>query len=354
MPAFEKKLLTWLHKHIDIILLIAVSLLGLLMRFMLGSLHAMMSARLSSSVHASVPSYDMPVYVTMIFDLLMAAAVMAMVALCAGSNAKQKGKWAYVLMLLSFGNIFSSAGLGRIDGLWVALCVLGIICVFKEKYLWAFVSLSAACLISSWALLCMPFFLFLYLYKEKFSLISFLVPVAAALLRYFSGIDRDGWLPEGISYRNLYAAYPSFWGFIKGDSPAEFAHYMPLALVITAAAVAALMILTCRRRYKYDNKGLLWIAFLGSALSAYFIPGAGAGAAALTTVLAWGLVFTDSLLIIPALIMEALRIWPVAAQLYGTEWMPFSVQGQCWINAALMLFYLIFFYKKVLDDKEQV
>ena len=354
MPAFEKKLLTWLHKHIDIILLILVSLLGLLMRFMLGSLHAMESIRLSSSVHASVPSYDMPVYVTMIFDLLMALALAAMVALCAGSNAKQKGKWAYALMLLSFGNIFLSACLGRIDGLWVAFCVLGIVCVFKEKYLWAFVSLSAACLISSWAILCIPFFLFIYLYKEKFSLIYFLMPVAAVLLRYFSGIDREGWLPEGISYRNLYVAYPSFWGFIKGDSPAEYAHYLPLAIVMTVAAVAAFIMMTCRKRYAYDRQGFLWLAFLLCFITAEFIPGAGVGAAALTTVLAWGLVFTDSLLIIPALIMEALRIWPMAAELYGKEWMPFTMQGLCWINAALMLFYLIFFYKKVLDAKGQV
>lgn len=354
MPAFEKKLLTWLHEHIDIILLTAVSILGLLMRFMLGSLHVMMSIRLSSSVHASIPSYDLPVYVTMLFDLLAALALTAMVVLCAKSNEQRKGKWAYALMLLSFGNIFSSAGLGRTDGLWVALCVLGIVCVFKEKYLWAFVSVSAACLISSWALLCIPFFLFLYLYKEKFSLISFLMPVAAALLRYFSGIDRDGWLPEGISCHYLYASYPSFWGFIKGDSPAEFAHYLPLAAVMTVAAAAAFMILTCRNRYKYDRQGLLWLAFLLCFITAEFIPGAGAGAAALTSVLAWGLVFTDSVLIIPALIMEVLRIWPVAAELYGSEWMPFTMQGLCWIQAGLLVFYLVFFYKNKLDRQEQV
>ena len=38
-----------------------------------------------------------------------------------------------------------------------------------------------------------------------------------------------------------------------------------------------------------------------------------------------------------------------AAEIYGREWMPFSIQGLAWIQMALMLFYLLYYHKKVLD-----
>ena len=319
MPAFEKKLLGWLHKNIGILLLIALSALGLLIRFML------------SNLHAEIASDVMTRRICMLFDIPLAVAAALLVSAGAGKKKSAQPEWAYALMLISFGNIFASAAMGSASGLWVALCLVSILMAVKDKYLWAFAAMAAACLVSSWALLLLPFYIYVYMRGEKISLPAFILPVAAALIRFLSGIDRATWLPEGFSQKSLYVAYPSFWGFIKEGSAAEFDHYMPLAFVMALAVTAAFLMMVCSRRYSFDKKRFIWIAFLGCFGAAQFLPGAGAGAAALTTVLAWLLVFDDKLLIIPALIMEVLRIWPAAAAVYGSEWMPFSIRGLCWI-----------------------
>ncbi|MBR6256832.1 MAG: hypothetical protein IKR23_05575 [Lachnospiraceae bacterium] len=346
MPAFEKKLLTWFHKHIDILLLIAVSALGLLIRFMLSSLHADISADISADV--------MTRRVCMLFDIPLAVAAALLVRANTGKKESAQPKWAYAIMLISFGNIFASAAIGKASGLWVALCLVSILMAVKDKYLWAFAAMAAACLISSWALLLLPFFIYVYIRGEKISLPAFVLPLTAELIRLLSGIDRAGWLPEGLSQKSLYVAYPSFWGFIKEGSAAEFEHYMPLAFAVALAATAALLMTVCRRSYCFDKQRFVWIAFLGCFTAAQLLPGAGSGAAALTTILAWMLVFEDKLLVIPALIMEVLRIWPAAAAVYGSEWMPFSIQGLCWIQTGMLIFYLVFFYKNKLDRQEQV
>lgn len=341
MPAFEKKLLIWLQKNMDILLMIVLAALALLLRYPLCSLHA------------DIPGNGLNKL--MIFaDILLAVSAYTLVKICAGDKTKRSAVIAFSVMLFSVGNLFASAVYGRMDALWTALCVLALVFIIKERFLWAFVLLSAACFISAYALLILPFVFFIYMHDGKFSIFWLAAPAAAAFIRCLSGIDTAGWYPEGFIRGQLYAAYPSFWGFIREDSATEFGRYLPLAFVMTLVALMIFFMVFCRKKYVFEKDKVLWIAFLASFITAMFMPGMGMGAAAVYTVLAWLLVVGDPVLVIPALILEVLRIWPQAAEIYGREWMAFPIQGLCWIQAGVLFFYIMHFYKKVLDSRTQV
>lgn len=342
VPAFEKKLITWLEKHMDIILLIVLSAIAFGVRFML------------SRLHAQVPGTGSDTRITMMFDLAAAIAAAALASSVSEKDGRWKGFLAYMVVLISVGNVFASAVYGRWDSLWAACAVTAVMFLIKEKNLPAFAALAIACALSSYALMLIPFFFFVYIYKGKFSVLCFILPFAAAAGRLLSGVNVGLWLPEGVREERMYEAFPSFWGFISTSSSAEFIHYMPIALVVAFAASAAFFMTACRKRFSYDKKGLLWTAFLSSFIVIMFLPGMGAGATAVCFVLAWILALSDAVLIIPALLLELLRIWPQAAEIYGSEWMPFSIQSLCWIQTGLLVFYLLYFYKKVLDSEEQV
>lgn len=338
MPSFEKKLITWLEKHMEIILIIVLSVIAVLIRILL------------SRLHAQVPDAGADTRFTMMFDYALAVSAGALAAFTAKkAEGRRKGFLVYMLMLMSFGNVFASAIFGRWDSLWAAFGILAVLFLLKGKNLYAFAALSAACLLSSYALMLVPLFFFVYMTGEKYSIVSFIMPAAASAVRMVSGVDPGSWLPEGFSVKRMYVAFPSFWGFISTDSGSGFEHYMPAAVVACMIVLAAFFMIYCRKRQAPDNNKILWIAFLTCYITAAFMPGMGAAAFALCSVLSWILALSDAVLIIPALIMEVIRIWPQAARIYGEEWLPFSIQILCWIQTALLLFYLLYFNKKVLD-----
>ena len=337
MPEFEKKLLIWLQKHMEILLMAGLTACAILLRYPLCGLHA------------DIPGNSLNKLMSFA-DIFPAAAAYILIRMVYGKGEKHKAVIAFSIMLFSAGNVFASAVYGRMDALWCVLCVLALAFIIKEKYLWAFALFSLACFISAYALLILPFFFFVYMYKGKFSIFGFTAPVAAAVIRCFAVPGAAGWLPAGFVKGQLYDAYPSFWGFIREDSTAGSWFYLPLAFVMALAMLMIFFMVFCRRKYSFEKDRLIWIAFLTSFIMAAFMPGMGMGAAAMTTTLAWLTVFTDPVLIIPALLMEVLRIWPQAAEIYGREWMAFSIQGLCWIHMGVMLFYILYFKKKVLDS----
>ena len=78
MPAFEKKLIIWLQKHMDVLLMTGTAALALLVRYSLCSLHA------------DIP--DSGLNKLMIFaDILLAVSVYLLLRTCEKSGKKSSG-----------------------------------------------------------------------------------------------------------------------------------------------------------------------------------------------------------------------------------------------------------------------
>ncbi len=337
MPVFEKKILEWFHSHMGIFFLGVLFVLALFIRLPLCSLHA------------EVPGGSGWGRIMLFGDYLLAVVSALLCNTFREEGRGAKSMAACALMLVSFGNIFASAVYGRMDAIWVSLCILAMIALIKDKDVPAVLALSLACFISAYAFIFLPFIFFDRIKKERAFIFALAAPAAAGAFRYISGIYTSLWLPEGFAAGQMYAAYPGSWCFLAETQSKQFGRYMPLACVITLVMIAVFIILFCRKRYVYDGRRVLWAAFLLSFIAAEFLPGTGMGAAALPVILAWIIGLTEPVLLIPAFLMEGLRIWPQAAEIYGREWMAFSIQGLAWIQMALMLFYLLYYHKKVLD-----
>ena len=326
MPAFEKKLLAFVLKHLEWLFLAVFVLLGLAMRYPLHSLHA------------AVPGGQGSVF-AIVTDLLAAAAGAWLIH--RGEGNRWKASILFALLFLSPSAVFSSAVYGHYEGITLGLCIGAFLLLREKKYGAAFGLYGLACLSGFYAWLFLPAFLFCYLYEESFTLLYFGLPAAGTLLRLFAekaGFAPLGsYLPEGLATEKLYVNCANFWGFLRGNENLLFARYFPLGMILLSALLLGWLILSCRKNRKYEEDGILFQAFLGIAIAAYFLPGADAFSSLYVSVPAWILAVKKPRYLPAALVLEYMSLLPLAGGVYGAEWMPLSLQLQSWIRAAVLL-----------------
>ena len=334
MPQPEKKLIEFIKAHLDIVLLLIAAAAGLLIRIPLKSAYAIPAGSGGNVVH-------------IVGDIVLAAAVMIFIRILTGNKNKAAAIAALMLVLPSV--FVSSVMCGRWENFSFALCMFAFSYIEKKYALKGMILYAAACGISPYALLLLPYVIKAYGKDEKFLRPYCLMPVVTGVT---CACLENSYLPAGLINKHLYEDCGSFFAFLNGNSEKSFTYYLPICIVLFIFALYMLMRYFDRMFETKSAGGKLVSALIITETMAMLLPGADAGSTAFGAMLALCAAFTDIRFIPVAVVLGYLRLIPMTGAIYGADWMTFSLQGQAWIRTAVLIAAYVLVYLK--RDKKHV
>ena len=346
MPAFEKRFLLWIEKHLLLLGGIVLSLLGGGVRLALASLYAQGPGVSDNTVSK--------------WSGFITAAAAAFVAV---KELKEKGSVKsfalYAILLFSPAGLFSTVVCGSFGDLSVAAAVIALYFYGGKRFLQAYLCLALSCFLGVQGLFLLPVFVLLCIRDEEHELLYFLLPAAAfgaRLAAQSAGFGVLGeYLPRGFTEKRLYAGFPSFWAFLHDKAVTPWEHYAWGSALVCLTVLAAFMIFFGKKSRKADP---VLLALCCALLVTGFMPGLDPAAASVTLIV-WLLVVKDLRFLLPAVLLELIALFPLAASAYGNEWLPVSVQWLSVLRIGVSA-YLIWLAalsrgnEKVLDEKRKV
>jgi len=313
MVSIERKLLEWIESKIHIFTIIAVTVLGLLIRITLRNFKSPdFNSFLSlwyelikengaiSGLNSQIGNYNM-LYQFMIalmtylpikslyaykllsctFDFAMAVAVGVLTYRLSGSNHKWNACLAYSITLLSPCVFLNSAAWAQCDAIYTFFAVAALLAFFKDKYSLTFILYGLALAFKLQAIFLLPFFVFAYFVKKNFSMFTFLwIPLSMVIVNIPSLITGRGIKEIYYVYRKqvdqyvvVHMNYPSFWTiFNSAEYTSHYESFKWMAIFFAGSVLGILMVLLIIQKAKIDNKLLMYVAFLSTYACVLFLP----------------------------------------------------------------------------------
>lgn len=313
MFKFEKKVLEWIETHILLVCVIGVTLLGLCIRYSLrnalnwdskGCLlpwyETIRENGGLSGLKEQVGNYNVlyqflialmtyipinPLYaykiLSCIFDFLLAAGVGYMVYDLSSDGRGKKAVLAYTLVVCSPIVYLNSASWAQCDAIYTFFMIASLIFLFRERFIPAFLLLGLAFAFKLQAVFLLPFFLFYYFVKKKYTVLYFgLIPV----MMFVTGIPA---LIMGRNIGDILVVYldqtdyfkvmannaPSIWALFAGSGSGECYESMKYSAIgLTIAVLGCLMAAWVIKRVRMSRANMVFMAFLLSYTCVLFLP----------------------------------------------------------------------------------
>lgn len=220
------------------------------------------------------------------FDYVLAAGVGLMVYKLSGDN-KIKGYAAYLLVLFSPLTFMNSSVWGQCDAIYTGFIILALYAFVKEKYRASFILYGLASAFKLQAAFMLPFFLFAYVRKKKFSALNFMIIPAIMEVVCIPAIIMGRGLKAAFSvyyYQTfscdrMFFNYPSFWTIVSDnvDNAEDFVMYRQTmktaAIVLTVAVLMLLMGYLMYKRVEVSGINVIYISFIFVYTCVMFLPG---------------------------------------------------------------------------------
>lgn len=309
MLKLERRVLEWIDRHLQIIVLAAFCLLGLLVRFPLrehlsgdayyfllpwyeqikvnglsqqvGDYNLLYQALIALMTHLPLKPLYTYKLLSILFDYVLAAAVGVLTASMAKTDKLWKGTIAFGLVLFSPLVVLNSAAWAQCDAIYTSFAILSLLALLKHRHVAAMILLGISFTFKLQAVFILPLFLFVYYRRRSFSAIYFLIiPLtmcAASMPAIFFGRELSDvfliYFKQTSSYPYMAMNYPSAWLLlVNGMSPSAY-HLLRLpGMVLTVIALAMLMLYWLRRKTAPEGLNMLIMAFLLSYTCVLFLP----------------------------------------------------------------------------------
>ena len=216
-----------------------------------------------------------------VFDYVVAIAAALIVYRISEGDKKWHSVLVYSIILLCPTVFIDSSAWAQCDAIYTAFALLGIYFLEKDKYNWALVMLGISFSFKLHAAFILPFFLFYYFAKKRFSILRFaIVPammVVTALPLVFWGRSPfetfTVYAKQTSLWKSMSNGYPSIWYlmFTEGNE-AQYDYMAPIAILMTVCALAFFMVTWIRNKYVPKGKNLLIMAFLLTYTTLFFLP----------------------------------------------------------------------------------
>ena len=333
MPAFERKLLCFVEKHKEVIFAAVLFVAGLIMRYPLRSLYV------------PAPGGGMFRWAS---DAACAVSAGYLASKLAGK--KERGFITAGLSWCSMAGVFGSVIYGRYESLCLCFIFMSVLALHREKESAACLLLTAASAISPYALLILPCIIIRAVREEK-TMLTVLPPAAVTALRCALP-GREAYIPAGFTEKSLYSLNPSFWTiFPENAKETVFEQYLPAAFAL-ALTISVIIIAHYARKKNRKTENRYLILFIPALAAAFLFPGLDEGAFIVCGgLMLVSLVFSLKLLI-PFMLVEAVRLYLLSPALYGEELRFVPIQGMSLIICGILIF--LIFYEKQLDRKDKV
>lgn len=216
-----------------------------------------------------------------IFDYLLAGAVAYLVYDIVENNKLEKTLLSFIMVSCSPVVLMDSAAWAQCDSIYTFWVVLSIIFLRKEKYIPAFIYYGVGFAFKFQSVFALPFFLFYYFYKRKFSVLHFgLIPVTMTILALPS-LVQGRTISEMIHiytdntslHTSISNGFPTFWRLLNDGTGAEgytFLKYAAMAL--TVVILGSFMYMWIRNNINLNNVNIILIAFILTYSTIIFLP----------------------------------------------------------------------------------
>lgn len=390
---FEKKALDFLNKNIYYLVWIAVILISIIIRY------AMRDFLTSDATTYLIPWFDTlkanggisglatpiegcnynfpyqflialmtylpiePLYsyklLSCIFDYLLASAVSYFVFGLAKENKNQKGLIAFAATICSPLVFVNSSAWAQCDSIYCFWLVLALIFISKENYLKSFIFLGIAFAFKFQAIFVLPFFLFYYFYKRKFSIIYFFIIPAAMTVLSLPAIVQGRTIIEMFTiytdntnaHPSLTNNYPCFWRMLNDGTNAD--GYQTLkycAILFTVLALGCLVYFWISKNIQINPMNIITMTFIMTFTTIIFLPSMHERYGYVYEILAIIIAFIYAETIPLLIALTCLSLTTYGIFLYGNavnEWFLAA------INIIIYIGYMIILNKKLLTDADK-
>lgn len=303
MFKIEKRFLEWVEKHILLFSVIGVTLISMIIRYSFreiisndaywcllpwydvikenGGIYALgsqvgdynMLYQFLIAIFTYLPIEPLSAYklLSCIFDYLLAAAMGYFVYDFSEKDRVLKGAMAYMLVLMSPIVFLNSSYWGQCDAIYTFFCVASLLAFCRNKYKLTFVLYGVAFAFKLQAVFLLPFFLFAYFVKKKFSVLYFgIIPVMMVILSIPGLIMGRSvaevftiYLNQTGSYKSITMNYPTFWNLLQSaNMDAFYINMKKPAIALTVVVIALLMVTWIVKKVPMTTRNMIYMAFL--------------------------------------------------------------------------------------------
>jgi Gpi18-like mannosyltransferase len=386
---FERKALEFAQQHFLLIAMIFVTLFSLLLRYMLrdyvsGDAYYYLQPWYNQMKDAGLAGLAQPVgnysmlyqffialftYLpvdalhtykafSVIFDVLLAFLAMWIVMENTDTHRRLKGFIAYAAVLLSPLVFLNSACWAQCDVIYTYFCVFSVYEMYKDKYLPSILLFGVALTFKLQAVFILPFLLFCYFYKKRFSFLYFLsVPVVMIALS-LPGIVQGRsvaevftiYIEQTDTYRKMSMNYPSFWSLFQGARMDEsYEAFSTMAIVLTVAVLLVFMVVWVKKRVRLSLINVLSMAFLLSYTCVLFLPAMHERYSFLYEILGLLIAFWYYRTIPILLVMYSTALCTYGGFLFGFS---YNLSDLAFLNIAAYAAYAIYLSRQMFKDCE--
>lgn len=312
--SFEKKLIEWLQHNLFYVVLFAITLLSLYIRF---TLRGFISDDASGSLlpwydyikaHGGIFSFSAPanpecnyslIYqfligimtylpissllayklLSILFDYLLAIACGYLIYELTGKKAHALA--AFACVACSPIVILNSAAWAQCDSIYTFWIILALIFLRKEKYIHTFIFYGIAFAFKFQAVFILPFFLFYYFYKKRFSIIYFgIIPLCSIVLS-IPALVQDRTIADVFSsyigntsiFQSMTMGYPTFWRILDGFGASDaYGSLHQFAILFDIIVLGSLVSIWMYRKIELTDHNIIYIAFMLTYTTVMFLP----------------------------------------------------------------------------------
>lgn len=293
-----------------------------------------------------------------IFDIFNGAAVAHVIFLLfkdgqENFKARNLSVLGFIIVMIHPIIIANSALWGQCDSIYTFWILMALIEAINEKYIRMFVFYGIAFSFKIQAIFILPFFLFLYFRKRKFSIMYlFIVPLTVILMNIPAFIqgrtigEAFGIYVDNVGlYSRLALNYPSFWLIFCGDlKDEEYFLVKNFAIIIMVAMLALHMFIWIINKVELSAENIINCAFIIVYTAVIFLPGMHERYGYVYEMLAIIILVNNVTTIIPYLIMVYITLNTYGGFLFHVEenifWLSF-------VNCLVYMSYCILNNKKI-------
>lgn len=383
MFSFEKKFLVFIEKHLDICIMAAAFLFGAYMRITMryfvsedsyydylrwydeiksmGGLKALgtqvgdynvlfQTIVALFSYTPIIPLYAYKLFSTL-FDFLLALLIAYIVKKGSFSSDFKLAAFAFSLVWLSPVVALNSAMWGQCDSIYTFFVILAVYLLYKEKHIASMAVLGIAFSFKLQTVFILPFFLFIYFYKKKFSVLHFaIVPAVMWVTTLPAIISGRGFLTgfklffeQTEEYKCIMMDYPSFWLCMAFNYQQKYYEYIrPIAMVITVAVLAGWMIFAIKNKINMNATNFIGFALILTYSAVFFLPAMHERYGYIYEILAILYMFKNKKSIIPCFLLTLTSIATYSIYLFVA---PIELSHLGIMNLCLYIWYSIIFVK---------
>ena len=312
MFKWERKLWVWLYDHLDIVLVAGGTIISLMIRwsmrdfisrdmtqFLLPWYESIKRGGGFSALGAPVGNYNMP-YQTLIailtyipispkylykisssiFDFLQAIFVYKIVNQITEDKLKASLGYAFAINLPTV--LMNSTLWGQCDSIYSSFCLISLFYCLNDKHVRSMLCVGIASAFKLQAVFFLPFLLFIYAYKKRFSIVQFIwIPLVMVILS-LGGILQGQTIgsvfeiyhKQTLDLGEMSVNYPSLWALmIENRSKEYYSDMRWCGILLTVFAILVLIILFIHKKQAYSISDLLEISFLLVYTCVFMLPG---------------------------------------------------------------------------------